>query len=172
MVARAIDRLDLAMLHPHRCADGWGADAQVSAMVYRSGHLCSCATESHTLMRFQTKPGTLNHLEPASRKPEEIRIRSRSSRARRPAGTILFSLFVICCLAPALRGKQANTDSARVEGPVFFLDSAGNQSFVAGAKVKLNGPATLETETDGTGKYVVAAVPVGFYTVEAEFPGL
>jgi len=43
---------------------------------------------------------------------------------------------------------------------------------VAGATVKLRGPATLETETDENGKYIVGPVPFGTYTVEAVFPGL
>ncbi|HTT20005.1 MAG TPA: hypothetical protein VMG82_13735 [Candidatus Sulfotelmatobacter sp.] len=36
----------------------------------------------------------------------------------------------------------------------------------------MNGPVDLETETDGNGNYVFAAVPLGTYTVEAVFPGL
>ena len=88
------------------------------------------------------------------------------------AGTILFPLLVISCFAPNLRGKQANSGIARVEGTAFVVDSAGNPSFVAGAKVKINGPAGLETETDTDGKYVFAAIPVGSYTMEALFPGL
>jgi outer membrane receptor for ferrienterochelin and colicin len=55
---------------------------------------------------------------------------------------------------------------------VFVQDSAGNQTFVAGASVKLSGPATFETESDENGKYVIAAVPLGTYTVEAVSPGL
>jgi hypothetical protein len=43
---------------------------------------------------------------------------------------------------------------------------------VSGATVRLDGPATLEAETDANGKYVVAAVPFGTYTVEVALPGL
>jgi len=69
-------------------------------------------------------------------------------------------------------GKQPNPDSAKVEGSVFVQDAAGNQSFVAGASVKFSGPATFETESDENGRYVIAAVPSGTYSVEAIFPGL
>jgi Carboxypeptidase regulatory-like domain len=69
-------------------------------------------------------------------------------------------------------GKQPNPDSAKVEGTVFVQDAAGNQFFVAGASVKFSGPATFETESDENGRYVIAAVPGGTYSVEAIFPGL
>jgi len=110
------------------------------------------------------------------RKPEEIRIRHRNGRVRSTTGRIvfllLFLLFAICLFAIASWGKQLNTTTAKVEGTVFIQDSAGNQSLVAGASVKLSGPATFETESDENGKYVIAAVPLGTYTVEAVSPGL
>jgi len=73
---------------------------------------------------------------------------------------------------PAASGRQGNTTSAKVEGTVFVRDSAGNQSFVAGAKVTLTGPTILEAETDGNGQYRFADVTLGTYTMEAVFPGL
>jgi hypothetical protein len=85
---------------------------------------------------------------------------------------MLFLLFAVCLFAIASWGKQVNTATAKVEGTVLVKDSAGNQSVVAGASVKLSGPATFETESDENGKYVIAAVPFGSYTVEAVSPGL
>src|SRR5208282_672577 len=128
-------------------------------------------------MQSQRKSeATLTHLAHSTRKAEEIRIRHRNgsgrSTTRRFIFLPLYLLFAICSLAYAARANQANTAAAKVEGSVFVRDSAGNQSFVAGAKVRLNGPTTLETETDGNGNYVVAAVPPGTYTLEAAFPGL
>jgi hypothetical protein len=87
-------------------------------------------------------------------------------------GKIIFFLCVTCCFVPGTLGSQANTPSAKIEGTVFVRDSAGNQTFVSGATVRLDGPATLEAETDANGKYVVAAVPFGTYTVEVALPGL
>ena len=107
---------------------------------------------------------------------EEIRIphsnERRRSATRRPVTLVLFPLFVICLFALASWGNQPNTASSKVEGTVFVQDAAGNQSFVAGASVKFSGPATFETESDENGKYVIAAVPSGTYSVEAIFPGL
>jgi outer membrane receptor for ferrienterochelin and colicin len=85
---------------------------------------------------------------------------------------IIFFLFVACCFVPGTLRSQANTPSAKIEGTVFVRDSAGNQSFVSGATVRLDGPATLEAETDANGKCVVAGVPFGTYTVEVVLPGL
>lgn len=85
---------------------------------------------------------------------------------------LFYLLFVICLFAWTVRGNESRPAKAKVEGAVFVRDSEGKQSFVAGAKVKLNGPVDLETETDGNGDYVFAAVPLGTYTVEAVFPGM
>ena len=85
---------------------------------------------------------------------------------------IILSLFLTCCFATAASAIPADAATAKVEGTVFLLDAGGNHSFVAGAKVKLSGPATLEVETDQDGQYVVAGVPAGTYTVEAVSPGL
>jgi hypothetical protein len=107
---------------------------------------------------------------------EEIRIPHRNGRRHSVTGRALillpFLLSAICLFALATWGKQPDTASAKVEGTVFVRDSAGNQSFVAGASVKFSGPATFETESDENGKYVIPAAPLGTYTVEVAFPGL
>jgi hypothetical protein len=128
-------------------------------------------------MQSQTKPGsTLTRRAQIPRKPEEIRIRHQSGKGRSTTGRfvflLLFLLFAICLIATRSWGKQLNTTTAKVEGTVFIQDSAGEQSFVPGASVKLSGPATFETESDENGKYVIAAVPLGAYTIEAVSPGL
>ena len=109
-------------------------------------------------------------------KAEETSIRHRKgkgpSTTRRALFLLLFLLLAICLFALASWGKQPNTGGAKVEGTVFVQDVAGNQSFVAGASVKFSGPATFETESDENGRYVIAIVPSGTYSVEATFPGL
>jgi hypothetical protein len=107
-----------------------------------------------------------------SEKAVEVGMGRQHWRKHWTAEQIGFSLLVICIFASAAQGQQALTASAKVAGTVFVRDSAGNQSFVDGAKVKLNGPATLETETDGKGSYAFTAVPLGTYTLEAVSPGL
>jgi hypothetical protein len=128
-------------------------------------------------MQSQTKPGsTLTRRAQIPWKPEEIRIRHQSGKGRSTTGRIVFllpfQLFAICWFAIGSWGKQLNTTTAKVEGTVFIQDSAGEQSFLPGASVKLSGPATFETESDENGKYVIAAVPLGTYTIEAVSPGL
>jgi outer membrane receptor for ferrienterochelin and colicin len=103
---------------------------------------------------------------------EEIRTGHYDGKRCQTLEKIIFFLFVTCCFVPGTLGRQAKTPSAKIEGTVFVRDSAGNQSFVSGATVRLDGPATLEAETDANGKYVVAAVPFGTYTVEVALPGL
>lgn len=106
------------------------------------------------------------------RQAAEIRIRHRNGTARSTTGRIVFHLFVVCSLAFAAPGNQADAANAKVEGSVFVRDSAGKQSFVAGAIVKFSGPATFKTESDENGEYVIAAMPPGTYAVEAVFAGL
>jgi hypothetical protein len=75
-------------------------------------------------------------------------------------------------LAFAAQAKQGTISRATIEGTVFLRDSAGNKSPVAAARVTLEGPATLQAETDPNGEYRIVAVPFGTYTVQVVFPGL
>jgi hypothetical protein len=123
--------------------------------------------------KFPPKPGaTLSRLARVPGTVEEIRTGHYDGKRCQTFEKIVFSLFVTCCFVPGTLGSQANTPSAKIEGTVFVRDSAGNLSFVSGATVRLDGPATLEAETDANGKYVVAVVPFGTYTVEVALPGL
>jgi hypothetical protein len=101
----------------------------------------------------------------------EILAQHQNRSGHRILGALVFVLFLNCFVHTAW-AAQVSAVSARVEGTVFVRDSAGNQSLVAGATVKFRGPASFETETDENGKYVIAAVPFGTYTVDVVFPGL
>ena len=86
---------------------------------------------------------------------------------------LLFPLIFAVCVLPALaHGKQQGAASSKVVGTVFVQDGAGNRSFVAGARVKLNGPANFETGTDENGNFLILVTAPGTYTVEALYPGL
>ena len=110
------------------------------------------------------------------RTPESVRFQGGRRRSRSTTRSVLFLpvylLFVICLFAPIAHGMQLGTRSVRIEGTVFVQDSKGNRSSVAGATVKLDGPAALETETDEKGEYVFADVALGTYEVTASAPGL
>jgi hypothetical protein len=103
---------------------------------------------------------------------EEIRIGHYDRKRCQTFEKMIFLLFVTGCFVPGTLGSQANTPSAKIEGTVFVRDSAGHPSFVSDATVRLDGPATVEAKTDAKGKYIVAAVPFGTYTVEVALPGL
>src|SRR6202030_1125806 len=136
----------------------------------RAVTLCFCVSQTRSRTRSRTELGeSLKYRAQIGRKPEEIRIRHRRGRSTtgRVVFLILSRLFAFCLFAIASWGKQLNTITVKVEGTVFVKDSAGKQSVVAGAGVKLSGPATFETESDENGKYVIAAVSLGSYTVEA-----
>lgn len=118
----------------------------------------------------------LASLDQAPQKAKYIRPLHRKRRGRTAAGNIVFLLFfllvAICLFAAFAHGQEPGAATSKVVGKVFVQDAAGNRSVVAGAKVKLNGLATFETETDENGNYVFTAVPPGTYTVEAASPGL
>jgi len=78
---------------------------------------------------------------------------------------------LVCCFGSVVRSQQSNPESATVRGTVFVRDSAGKQSVVPGAKVRLAGSASPETQTDENGEYEIKAVPFGTYTVEAALTG-
>jgi hypothetical protein len=102
---------------------------------------------------------------------EEIRIRHRR-RACYAAANIVCRLLAMYLFAFAAQAQQATTPSATFQGTVFVQDSTGNRIPVAGARVTLEGPATLHAKTDHNGEYRIAAVPFATYTVEAVSPGL
>src|SRR5258708_2537188 len=108
------------------------------------------------------------------RKAEEIGPLPRGGHST--AGKIfflqLFLVFAVSLFTDLAEGKQPNATTAKVAVTVFVKDCAGNRSVVAGAEVKLDGPATFETETDENGNYLIASVPLGTYTFEAVSPGL
>jgi hypothetical protein len=125
-------------------------------------------------MQFKSK-SKASLTRPAHRcqKAEEICVQDHNGRRLcAPGRKIILSIFLICCFTSTARGRQTNTVTAKLEGTVVFRDSAGKASFVSGAKLKLSGPATFETETDVNGEFVFAAVPPGTYTVEADSTGL
>src|SRR5260370_11842648 len=121
------------------------ASASCDALVLR-------VSDTRSRTQFRTKLGeSLTRRAQIPRKPEEIRIRDRNGRGRSTTGRIVFLLlflpFAICLFPIASWGKQLNSPTAKVEGTVFIQDSRGNQSFVAGASVKLSGQAPFETES-------------------------
>src|SRR5258705_2510251 len=145
------------------------ASASCDALVLR-------VSDTRSRTQSRTKLGeSLTRRAQIPQTPEEIRIRQRNGRGRSTTGRtvflLLFLLFAICLSAIASWGKQVNTTTAKVEGTVFIQDSAGNQSLVAGASVKLKGPATFATESDENCKYVIASAPLATYTIQAVSPG-
>src|SRR5215469_16330507 len=85
---------------------------------------------------------------------------------------LLVLAFALSSFTDLAHGTQSNPATAKVAGTVFVQDDAGNRSIVPRAKVKLDGPTAFETETDESGRYLIASVPPGIYAVEAISPGL
>src|ERR1700757_4950432 len=67
---------------------------------------------------------------------------------------------------------QTPIDAGQVQGTAFIQDSTG-QSFIANAKVTLQGMTlTMGTQTDENGKFEFRSVRPGTYSIEAVTSGL
>ena len=105
----------------------------------------------------------------------DIRNRSRSLVTEmkpfcRKLDHVVWALLVFFLTAPLSLIAQSG-ETGRLESTVFVLDSEG-RSFVAGAKVVLSGPSSLEAESDQEGKCVFVNVAPGTYSIQVQFPGL
>ena len=92
-------------------------------------------------------------------------------RCTRVPSKILFLCIFACLFTMQLLARQNPDATGQVQGTAFIQDSNG-QSYIAKAKVTLNGPAIMEVETDEGGKFEFQDVPPGTYIVEAAVPGL
>src|SRR5208283_2823770 len=77
----------------------------------------------------------------------------------------------LCLIFSCTSVAQSTANSGSVEGAVFVVDSGG-ALYVPGAKIALQGPKTLQAETDENGRYNFPDVEPGTYTIAASFPGL
>ena len=84
---------------------------------------------------------------------------------------LMFLCLAACLLATNLTAGQMLAAMSQVRGTVFVQDSIG-QSYIAKAKVTLNGPPDMETETDERGKFEFLGVQPGTYTIEVTTQGL
>ena len=75
------------------------------------------------------------------------------------------------CFGSVAKSQPSNPETVTVQGTVFVRDSAGKQSVVPGATVRLTGSTSAETRTDQNGEYEIEEVPSGTYTIEAETTG-
>ena len=80
-------------------------------------------------------------------------------------------LVTLWMLGPGYTSAQNIPDKGTVEGSVFIVDAEG-RSYVPDAKVTLQGPKLLQTDTDEKGQYSFREVDQGQYTIVAIFPGL
>ena len=71
----------------------------------------------------------------------------------------------------AFASAQSGVTKGSIGGSVFTLDSEG-RSYVPGAKITLQAPNALFTETDERGQYSLRDVEPGQYVIIASFPGL
>ncbi len=66
---------------------------------------------------------------------------------------------------------QSDTNPGSIKGQVLVMDSTGGSN-IPGAAIVLNGPVSLQTESDATGQYAFSSVVPGTYAIRATAPGL
>lgn len=92
-------------------------------------------------------------------------------RARYFGSHILLPLLFVWLLAPAYSRAQTAGGTGSIEGEIFIVDSDG-PSYVPGAKITLESPKPLQTDTNDKGQYSFRDVEPGQYKLVATFPGL
>lgn len=85
--------------------------------------------------------------------------------------SVIILLGVVMAVLSA-SAQQTPIGRAAIVGSVYVVNPSGEQSFVPGAEVKLSGPVSMKTSSNGDGKYSFVALPAGTYTLEAASPGL
>jgi hypothetical protein len=85
----------------------------------------------------------------------------------------LASPFGLLLCVTSVRSAIADMSAGDVHGVVFTVDRDGGRSVLAGARVKLEGPAaSRKTVTDQKGNYSFAAVTPAEYQIQVEASGL
>ena len=85
---------------------------------------------------------------------------------------LLLFFLILRLVGPEAAWAQNSGGIGAVEGAVFVTDSRGTSS-VPGAEVRLQGSETsLQTETNGEGRYNFPGLRPGMYSIAATLPGL
>lgn len=72
---------------------------------------------------------------------------------------------------PAPLAAQGNSRSGALKGHVLVIESTG-ASYVPGTMLVLNGPETLQAESDSNGTFSFPSVAPGTYVIQGNAPGL
>src|SRR5215469_13312061 len=152
-----------------------------------------CGNTTNTLRRIQSCNKPDASVSNASKKQHDLWGREQAPRQRLPSekdmtkhrqangrcpgnqkcrGTLLAILFsALWLLHSGGVMAQTSTNPGSIKGQVVVVDPSGN-SYVPGATVIMNGPASFQTESDATGLYSFPTVVPGTYTIQATAPGL
>ena len=93
-----------------------------------------------------------------------------ASRAFR-GGPVILLLLALQSFTAGAAAVDEGGKMGRLEGTVSTGDAA-TRSYVAGAKVQVSGPVTLQAETNSEGWFTLGDLPSGTYMVTASAPGL
>jgi hypothetical protein len=84
----------------------------------------------------------------------------------------LLTIVVIALLVSCASGQSTRHTTGTIQGVVFKLDSKGERSVIPAAKIVLDGPKHMETESEREGLFVFGVVPPGGYKITAHAPGM
>ena len=75
-------------------------------------------------------------------------------------------------LASFAFGQSSAPATGRIQGVLFTVDTDGARSVLPAAKISLDGPTHIETQSNHEGKFVLSAIPAGSYAITAQAPGI
>jgi len=110
----------------------------------------------------------------------EICVRRELERPRKrvPNDHLCLRMLSACAIllflsTPCFAARNADTNDGRGTGRLGGTVSTGTADrLYAGAKVQASGSVTMQTETNGEGKFAFDELPPGTYTLTANAPGL
>ena len=84
----------------------------------------------------------------------------------------LVTIIVIVLLVSCAFGQNTRQTTGTIQGVVFALGSKGDRSVIPAAKISLDGPTLMKTESEGLGRFAFNEVPPGSYKISAHVPGM
>jgi hypothetical protein len=73
-------------------------------------------------------------------------------------------------LASFAFGQSSTPATGTIRGVVFTVDTDGARSVLPAAKISLDGPTHIETQSNHEGKFVLSAIPSGSHAITAQAP--
>jgi hypothetical protein len=84
----------------------------------------------------------------------------------------LVTILILALVASCAFGQETRQETGTIQGVAFTVDSNGERAVVPAAKISLDGPTHMKTESEGQGRFAFNALPPGSYKISGQAPGM